>query len=312
MPSPVIVFLDSETLGSDAEFIGLRRLGILHAHPFSSPIEIIRRVRDADVIITNKCRITAEVISAAPELKLICVAATGSDNVDVDHATKKGIQVKSCVGYSTPSVVEHTFSMFFHLLHRTNYFDEYVKAGLWSASPFFSHHGRNFYELAGHRWGIIGLGAIGRRVAQVATAFGASVCYYSTSGANETSEFERVSLVELMRTCMVVSVHAPLTDSTRGLIGDKELALLPTSSYLLNLGRGGIIDEYALVRALDEKFFHVGLDVVDGEPISVESPLQRILDRENVLITPHIGWASVEARKRLMQQIIAEVKGVVG
>jgi lactate dehydrogenase-like 2-hydroxyacid dehydrogenase len=312
MRSPVIVFLDSETLGPDAEFSGLRRLGIVHAHPFSSPMEIVRRVQFATVIITNKCKITSEVIDAAPELKLICVAATGTDNIDVEYATAKGIAIKSCVGYSTPSVVEHTFSLFFHLLHRTNYFDEYVKAGLWSSSPFFSHHGRNFYELAGHRWGIIGLGTIGKRVAHVAAAFGASVCYYSTSSANESSDYDRVSLEELLRTCMVVSIHAPLNDATRGLLGEQELRLLPTSSYLLNLGRGGIVDEYALVKVLNEKFFHVGLDVVDGEPIAADSPLQLILDRENVIVTPHIGWASVEARKRLMQQIVGAVKGVVG
>lgn len=302
-----IVLLDTMTFG-DAELGGFDALGEVKRHDVTMPEHVARRIAGAEVIVTNKVVITEAVMQATPTLKLICVAATGMNNVDLDAAGAHGIAVKNVAGYSTDSVVQHTFSMLFYLVGHSRYYDEFVKRGQWQHYPVFSHLGPSFFELNGKRWGIIGLGTIGRAVARVATAFGAQVCYFSTSGRNDDPEFERVDLKTLLRRCDVVSIHAPLNAETTGLLRHDELMMLKDGAVLLNLGRGGIVDEEALAAIIDAKPIHVGLDVLAVEPMSDPHPLMQVVRKECLYVSPHIAWSSVEARDRLIGSVIDHIR----
>ena len=304
-----IVVLDAKTLGN-VHFDLLEKYGEVRIYPTTSYEERIERIEDADILITNKVIIDKEAMDAAPKLKLICVAATGMNNVDLDYAAKKGIAVKNVAGYSTESVVQHTFAMAFYLIEHLRYYDEYVKSGGWSESGLFTCIDRPFFEIFNKRWGIIGLGAIGKRVAQVAASFGCDVVYYSTSGANDDPDFKRVSLEALLSTSQIVSIHAPLNEKTKNLIGYKELELLQDGSILLNLGRGGIVNEEDLAKILEFKDIYVGLDVTQKEPLPKDSPLLKF-QNERLLITPHIAWTSIEARERLFDGIIENIEEFV-
>ncbi len=304
-----IVFLDAKTVGDDVDLRVLEGFGDLIVYPTTAPSELGERIYDADIIITNKVVIDKKAMDNAPNLKLICVAATGTNNVDIRYAKEKGIAVTNVAGYSTESVVQHTFSMLFYLLEHLKYYDEYVKSGNYAQSDIFTHLGRPFWEIYQKRWGIIGLGTIGRRVAQVAKAFGAEVVYYSTSGVKRKEDFPQVSLQELLSTSDVVSIHAPLNERTKNLITYKELKLMKPSAILLNLGRGGIVNEQDLARALDEDLIAgAGLDVLEKEPIDPDNPLLKIKNPEKLFITPHIAWTSIEARQRLINEIAKNIE----
>jgi len=254
-------------------------------------------------------KIDKEAMRQATKLKLICIAATGTDHVDLAYARKKGIVVTNVAGYSTQSVVNVTFAMFFYLLTHLRYYDNYVKTGEYAKSDIFTNLDKPFWELQGKRWGIIGLGNIGTAVARVARCFGCEVVYYSTSGKHVDKEFKRVSLEELLKFADVVSIHAPLNTNTRDLITYYELKLMKKTAILLNLGRGGIVNERDLARALNEDLIAAaGLDVLEREPIEKNSPLLNIKNKEKILITPHIAWASLESRKRLINQIILNIQ----
>ncbi|BCD67258.1 D-2-hydroxyacid dehydrogenase [Nitratiruptor sp. YY09-18] len=302
-----IVVLDAKTLG-DVDLSALGRFGELKIYETTAANDRFERIKDANIIITNKVIIDKDAIDAAPNLKLICVAATGINNIDIDYATKKGIAVKNVAGYSTESVVQHTFAMAFYLIEQLRYYDEYVKSGKWSKSGLFTCIDRPFFEIKDKRWGIIGLGTIGRRVAEVATSFGAEAVYYSTSGRNLHAPYPHLSLEELVRTSQIISIHAPLNAKTKNLIGEYELDLLQENAVLLNLGRGGIIDENALAYAIDSKNIYAGLDVTATEPIPQDSPLLQVKNKERLLITPHIAWTSIEARKKLIEGIIKNIE----
>ncbi|NPA63807.1 MAG: D-2-hydroxyacid dehydrogenase [Epsilonproteobacteria bacterium] len=302
-----IVILDAKTLG-DVDFSVFDRFGEVVLYPTTSPEETIERIKDADIVVTNKVVIGKEEMDAAKNLKLICVAATGMNNIDLDYAKQKGIVVKNVAGYSTESVVQHTFAMAFYLIEQLRYYDEFVKSGEWSRSGLFTSIDRPFFEIFGKRWGIIGMGAIGKRVAEVATAFGCDVVYHSTSGRNLDQPYKHLSLDALLCTSDIVSIHAPLSDTTRDLIAAPQLARLEPKSVLLNLGRGGIVNESDLAKALDQKEIYVGLDVTEREPIPADSPLLRIKHKERLLITPHIAWTSIEARERLVAGIIKNIE----
>jgi glycerate dehydrogenase len=266
------------------------------------------------VVITNKVLINRDVMDACPELELICIVATGMNNVDLDYAAQKGIVVKNVAGYSTESVTQCTFSLLLYLLNAGRYYDDYVKSGQYAASPVFTHLGREFWELAGKRFGIIGMGTIGRRVATVASAFGAKIAYYSTSGKNlDAAGFPHLSLEELLQTSDVVSIHCPLNDQTRNLLTESRLRMMKRSAYLLNMGRGGIVDEAALARMIDEnRIAGAALDVLAAEPIATDSPLLKVLNKEKLYITPHIAWASREARRLLISRTAQNIKGHFG
>ncbi|MBF0273799.1 MAG: D-2-hydroxyacid dehydrogenase [Nitrospinae bacterium] len=303
-----IAVLDARTLGDDIDLSSLETFGNLIIYPTTQKEETIKRVKQVDIVITNKVVIDQEVIDSSPSLKLICVAATGTNNIDTEYATKKGIIVKNVVGYSTDSVVQHTFASLFYLLESLNYYDTFVKSGDWSKSPIFTNHDRPYFELNNKVWGIIGLGAIGKKVATVANAFGCKVIYHSTSGVNLNGGFEHSSLHELLKTSDIISIHAPLNEQTENLIGKNELLLLKKGAIILNMGRGGIIHEGDLAEAVDTLDLYAGLDVLSKEPPLENNPLNMVERKERLLITPHIAWTSIEARQRLIQGISENIK----
>ena len=247
-------------------------------------------------------------MAADPALRMVALCSTGVNVVDLDYCREKGIAVANVAGYSTRTVAQHTFAMLFYLMEQLAVYDRYVKAGDYAKSDIFTHFGPPVRELDGKMFGIVGMGAIGRAVAEIAEAFGARVWYYSASGRNNEQPYPQVGLDELLAGSDVVSIHAALTPATKGLIGERELSLMKPSAYLLNLGRGGIVEEGALARALDGKgLAGAGLDVLETEPIRADNPLLKVKEPSRLLVTPHIAWASVEARNRLAAEVAANI-----
>ena len=302
-----IVLLDTLTFGN-SDLSGFDALGEVVNYETTSPELTLERIKDADVIVTNKVVISADMMSECSNLRLICIAATGMNNVDLDAAKEKNIAVKNVAGYSTDSVIQHTFSMLFYLMGHSRYYDEYVKDGSWSDSGLFTHVAKPFFELKGKKWGIIGLGEIGKGVAKIATAFGADVSYYSTSGQNDNTEYKRETISNILEKSDVISIHAPLNVSTQDLIAHSELLMMKDGAILLNLGRGGIVSEDALSYILDAKPIYVGLDVLSKEPMEKDHVLTKIKAQDRLYITPHIAWTSVEARDKLIASVIENIK----
>ena len=303
-----IILLDAKTLGEDLDLTPLEAFGTLIKYQTTSADETLDRIKTAEIIISNKVVITAQMMEEAPQLKLICIAATGMNNVDLDAAKTMGIVVKNVAGYSTQSVVQHTFSMALYLIEKMAYYDTIVKSGAWTKSQLFTDVSRPFFEIAGKRWGIIGLGSIGKEVARVATAFGAKVCYHSTSGENYGQKYLHVALEEMMKECDIISIHCPLNEKTHNLINASNLGLLKKGTVLLNLGRGSIVNEADLAKELDKREIYAGLDVLTPEPIAEDNPLMHVENQDRLLITPHIAWTSMEARKKLLEGIVENIK----
>jgi glycerate dehydrogenase len=303
-----IAVLDAKTLGDDLDISPLVDIGDLIVYQTTKPEETVERIQGADIVITNKVVIDAAMMDAAPELKLICIAATGTNNIDLEHAASKGITVKNVAGYSTQSVVQHTFAMALYLLEKLAYYDKSVKSGAWSRSGIFTDVSHPFYEIAGKNWGVIGFGTIGQEVARVASAFGAEIYYHSTSGNNLRHGYPHLSLEKLLSSCEIISIHAPLNARTFELINDNNLHLIQKDAILLNLGRGGIINETDLAYELDRQRFYAGLDVLAEEPIDPGNPLMHIKHPERLLITPHIAWTSLEARQQLFEGIMKNIQ----
>ena len=304
-----IVFLDAKSIGEDIDLSGYDQLGEVVRYPYSTPEEARERTRDADVIILNKTEINEQSIGEADKLKLVCVTATGTNNLDKAYLAERGIEWRNVVGYSTESVAQHTFALLFYLMEKLRYYDDYVKNENYVNDSMFTHFDHRFNELSGKTWGIIGLGNIGRRVADIAKCFGCRVIYFSTSGKNNQKGYNRVSFDKLLEQSDIVSVHAPLTDDTLGLMNREAFARMKPSAVFLNLGRGPIVDEAALTEALNTGMIAAaGLDVLSQEPMSEDNPLRSIKDSERLIITPHIAWASIEARTRLMEIILEQIK----
>lgn len=304
-----IVFLDAKTIGDDIDLSGFETLGEVVKYHFSTQEEALKRTEDADVVIVNKVVINEKSIGNAKHLGLVCVTATGTNNLDKDYLEKREIEWRNVDGYSTETVAQHTFAMLFYLLEKLNYYDAYVKSEKYVGDVMFTHFSNVFHELNQKTWGIIGFGTIGQRVAQIARAFGCRVIFYSTTGKNNNDEYERVELEELLEQSDVVSVHAPLDENTRGLMNHEAFWKMKKTAIFLNLGRGPIVNEQALADALEEgRIAAAGLDVLTVEPMEAENPLRTIKDSERLLITPHIAWASVEARTRLMEMVYHQVK----
>lgn len=303
-----IVFLDAATLGS-TPLDEITALGELVTWPVSSPEDALERVGDCDVLIVNKVRVTDTLLARAPRLKLICEAATGVNNIDLEAAERRGIAVRNVAGYATETVVQCTFAHLLSLAGHAPYFDDCVKSGRYSAGPLFCDISHPTVELDGKTMGIVGLGAIGVRVAAVAAAFGMRVIYYSTSGTSHNHDYPSVPLDTLLRTADVVSIHAPLNARTQGLIGAAELRRMKPSAYLINLGRGGIVDEAALAEAVDAGVIAgAALDVYSSEPLPAGSPLLQVRHPERFRFTPHTGWASQEALARLVHGIAENIR----
>lgn len=304
-----IVFMETDTLGADVDLTPFDKLGEVVKYPCSVPASDASRITDADVVIVNKVPMNAVTLDTAEKLKLICVTGTGTNIVDFNYTNSRGITVANVKGYSTRSVVQHTFALFFYVYEKLNYYDHFVKSGEYIRSDIFSHFNVTFHELAGKTWGIIGLGEIGRGVAEVAGLFGCKVIYYSTSGRNSNPDYEQVDMDTLLQESDVVSIHAPLNAATRGLIGEQELRKMKKEAMLLNLGRGPIIDEPALVKALKEDWIGAaGLDVISVEPMEATNPLFEIKDSTKLIITPHIAWATIEARQRVTDEVFKNIE----
>ena len=302
-----ITYLDAATMG-DSSLAPIEALGELVCWPNSTAEEALERVADCEVLITNKVKVTRELLAAAPALRLVCEAATGVNNIDLKACEERGIPVRNVAGYSTESVVQETFMHILSLLGNSPYFDDAVKSGRYSASGLFTDVSRPFIEMAGKRMGIIGMGAIGSRVAKVAEAFGMEVVYFSTSGTGHCKEYPSIGLDELMSSSEVISIHAPYSERTAGLVGERELRLMKPSAVIVNMGRGGIVDENALAKVIDEDAIGgAALDVFTAEPLPSDSPLLHTRHPEKLRFTPHTAWASVEARRRLIASIAENI-----
>ncbi|TXE88189.1 D-2-hydroxyacid dehydrogenase [Campylobacter volucris] len=304
-----IVCLDAATLGG-ADLSLFKNFGEFEVYDLTPKEEVITRIKDAQVVMINKVIIDKEVIDNT-NLKLILQLGTGVNNIDVAYANSKNIIVKNAAGYSTKSVLSHTFALMFAFLNQIPYYDRWSKEGKWCTSPIFTDFSRNLHTLTGKRHGIIGLGTIGKEVAKVSQLFGANVCYYSTSGVNFNDEYKQVSLDELLTTCDVISIHSPLNEKTKNLLSKKELDKLKQGAILINVGRGGIINEDDLAWAIDEKNIKAGLDVLEIEPMVANHPLLKIKNKENLIITPHVAWASVESIQNLVQIVYENLKEYV-
>ena len=303
-----IVFLDAATMG-DVSFEPFERLGEFVPYASSSPEEARERVADADVVMINKVIVDKALIDAAGSLKLICVAATGVNNIDVDYAASKGIPVRNVAGYSTDSVAQATFMHILSLAGGAPYFDHSVKSGAYSRSGMFTDPNWNWWELSGKTIGIIGLGNIGKKVAQIAEAFGMKVCYYSTSGTGHCKDYPCLALEELLAVSDVVSVHAPLNERTLNLLGAREFAMMKPTAYVVNAGRGAIIVEKDLAEAVDNGVIAgAGIDVFVQEPIPEDHPYLKMKHPERMRLAPHVAWASVEARERLVCMMADNVR----
>ena len=287
-----IVFLDSKTIGDDIDLSEYDKLGEVVKYDFSTTEEAAERTRDADVIVLNKVEVNEKSIGKAKNLKLVCVTATGTNNLDKEYLAKRGIEWRNVAGYSTETVAQHTFALLFYLLEKLRYYDDYVKSEKYVGDTSFTHFSNVFHQISGMTWGIVGLGNIGRRVADIAKAFGCHVVYDT-----------------LLTTSDIVSVHAPLTDDTLGLMDKAAFEKMKKSAIFLNLGRGPIVNEADLAQALmDGELAAAGLDVLAQEPMSEDNPLRAIKDSNKLIITPHIAWASVEARTNLMHIIYSQIE----
>lgn len=304
-----IVVLDRDTVGSDVDFSGLNNFGVVTIYGKSDYEQISDRISDADIVVTNKCKMNEETLCNTHKLKLICLTATGYNNVQTEYTGKRGIIVTNVAGYSTNSVVQHTFAMLFYIWEKLAYYDSYVKNGEYTKCPNFCHMDQKFHELDGKTYGIIGLGAIGKGVAKIAKAFGCRVIYYSTSGKNTCDEYAQVTFDELLEQSDIVSIHAPLNEHTEGLMNLEAFRKMKPGAVLLNAGRGPIVVEEDLVCALEEELIAgAALDVISVEPMQPDCPLLKIKDSKKLLVTPHIAWATVEARQRVVDEVCLNIQ----
>lgn len=296
-----IVLLDAETLGDDISLEAFKNYGNLTVYEMSRPEEIPERIRRAQVVMTNKCRITREALEQAENLQLVLEAATGYDNIDIDCCRERGIAVCNVKGYSTDSVATLTAAMVLGLLCRIADYDAFCRSGDYTRSGRFNLLTPPFYEAAGKTWGIIGAGHIGAKVGEVAKALGCEVIVYQR---HPSDMFPTVSLQELCRRADIISLHVPLNEESRGLIGEEELALMKPGCILINVARGPVVDEAAVADALlKDRLGAFGCDVYSTEPFPAEHPYQAIKELPNVILTPHMAWGSVEARIRLLKEM---------
>lgn len=303
-----IVVLEQNSIGTDIDLSSYEEFGNVTYYR-NTVSEVAERVKDADIVIANKARLNEDSLKDAPNVKLICEFATGFDNVDLEYCKSRNIKVANVVDYSTPAVAQHTFAMALFLLERLSHYDNYVKSGEYAAQDRFSNFDKPFTELEGKRWGVIGLGNIGKKVASIAKAFGCDVVYYSVTGKNTNTDYQRVELDELLKTCDFVSVHCPLSDLTRNLIDYEAMKKMKKTAILINVARGPVVNNTDLYKALmEEEIFAAGLDVIEKEPITDENPLSKIKDSDKLIITPHMAWASTESRIRLAEEVYKNMK----
>ncbi|PUE67257.1 D-2-hydroxyacid dehydrogenase [Arcobacter lacus] len=305
-----IVILDRATLGFDIDVNIFSKFGNVTSYDSTKENETAQRVKNADIVLTNKVVIGKNEIDNS-NIKLICITATGMNNVDLEYTKEKNIAVKNVAGYSTSSVVQVGFSMILYFVQKLNYYKKYVDEGNWQKNELFTHIDEPFFELDKKRVGIIGLGEIGKNFAKKAKAFDCEVVYYSTSGKNSNSEYKSISLEELLKTSDIISIHAPLNENTKNLLTYENMKNMKDGAILLNLGRGGIINENGLAKLIDEKEIYCGIDVVSKEPVEESNPLLKVKNKDRLLLTPHIGWASIEARTRLVNMVAKNIEDFI-
>ena len=303
-----IVFLDAISMG-DASLEEIAALGELVTYPSSTAEEARERVKDADVALLNKVVVDQAFLDAAPRLKLVCEAGTGINNIDVKLCEQRGVIVRNVAGYSTDSVAQTAWMHILNLTGRAFHYQAFVQSGDYSKNPVHVDYRHPFVELAGKTLGIVGMGAIGQKVAQIARAFGMEVIYFPTSGTGHCKDYPCVSLEELLARADVISIHAPYNERTAGLIGYEQFKQMKRSAYLVNTGRGGIAIEADLARALDEGLIAgAALDVYVKEPLPLSSPLMHLVHPERLIFSPHIAWYSREARARLAHEMAENIK----
>ncbi len=303
-----IVFLDAISMG-DVSLEEIAALGDFTSYPSSTAQEARERVKEADVALLNKVVVDQAFLDAAPRLKLVCEAGTGINNIDVELCKKRGVVVRNVAGYSTDSVAQTAWMHILNLAGHAFHYQEFVRSGQYSKNPVHVDYRHPFVELAGKTLGIVGMGAIGQKVAAIALAFGMEVVYFSTSGTGHCKDYPCVSLDELLERSDVISIHAPYNERTAGLIGYEQFRKMKPTAYLVNTGRGGIAVEEDLARALDEGLIAgAALDVYVKEPLPAESPLMHLVHPERLLFSPHIAWYSKEARARLAHEMAENIK----
>ncbi len=301
-----VVILDAKTLGDDMEFSQFEKFGTAEVYQTTAPMQLEERIKDAEIIIVNKIKLGKDNLACAKKLKLICVTATGYDNIDIEYCWKNEIGVCNVRGYSTDSVAQLTASMALSLMTHLSEFDRYVKSGKYTIGGVQNHLKPYFNEMSGKTWGIVGLGNIGRQVSRIASALGMKI----VANPHRPQEgYDCIDLDELCRVSDIISVHVPLTAETRGMIDEKRISLMKDGVIFINVSRGAVADEEALTAAVENgKIGGLGIDVYSVEPLTSDSPYNRILQRENVIFTPHMAWGAYEARKRCIDEIIKNIE----
>lgn len=304
-----IVVLERNSVGLDVSVDGIRKFGDVTEYANTTSENVKERIKDAEIIVANKAPLNAEVLKEAKGVKLICEFATGYDNVDLAYCKSRGIKVANVVNYSTDAVAQHTFALCLYVLEKLHHYDEYVKSGMYAAQDRFSNFDIPYTELAGKTWGIVGMGNIGRKVAHIAQAFGCKVIFYSASGNSTCTDYERVDFDTLLAESDFLSLHCPLSDKTRNLIDLDALKKMKKSAILINVARGPVVNDEALYEALSEGYIAgAGLDVTGTEPMKDSNPLSKIMDSNRLIITPHMAWASIEARKRCVSETCKNIE----
>ena len=304
-----ISILERDSLGIDVDMSEIDRLGEVTVYAATTADNAVEHIGDADIIIANKLPLNEQTLKEAKNLKFVAQTATGTNNVDFAYTNAQGIGVANVPSYSTDSVAQHTFSLLLYLVEKMRYFDDYVKSGRYSKSSCFSCLDMIYPEIAGKTWGIIGMGAIGQKVAQIATVFGCKVITYSASGKTYDMPYEQVDFDTLLAKSDILSIHAPLNEYTKDLMNYDAFCKMKESAYFINVGRGPIVVEEDLARALEEgQIRAAGIDVMRVEPLPIESPLLKIQDSSKLIITPHTAWATSEARQRCVDVVTENIK----
>lgn len=304
-----IVVLERNSVGPDISVDQIKALGETVMYPNTTAADVKEKVRDAEIIIANKAPLNEETLKDAADVKLICEFATGYDNVDLAYCRSRGIKVANVVNYSTDAVAQHTFALCFYVLEKLKYYDEYVKSGAYGAQERFSNFDLPFTELAGKVWGIVGMGNIGRKTAAIARAFGCRVIFYSASGSSTCTEYERVDFDSILREADFLSLHCPLSERTKGLMDIEAFKRMKKSAILINVARGPVVNDGDLYEALTKGYIAgAGLDVTGTEPMKDSNPLSTIKDSNKLIITPHLAWASTEARERCVAETCKNIK----
>ncbi len=304
-----LVVLERNSIGTDVDVSCFEKFGEVTYYPNTVADNTAERVSDADIVIANKAPLNESTLKDAPNVKLICLFATGFDNVDIAYCKSRGIKVANVVNYCTPAVAQHTLLLALALAEKIAFYDDYVKSGAYSAQDRFSNFDRTFHDLNGKTWGIIGMGNIGHKVASLAQAFGCRVIFYSASGKSTCTEYERVEFDTLLQESDILSLHCPLSDRTKGLINKEAFEKMKETAILINVARGPVVDTQALYEALiNNRIAAAGLDVLEKEPMASDNPLIKIQDSTKLIITPHMSWASIESRNCLLGEVVKNIE----